>query len=62
MTEAAPSETLSHIAKQVKISLESTKDFWTDISDDSKLLPLIDLKGMEYSFMRALWIFTDLCA
>lgn len=48
MTEAAPTETIGHIAKQVKVSLESTKDFWTDVGSDSKLLRLIDLKGTTY--------------
>ena len=47
MTEVAPVETLGHLARQVKVSLEATKDFWAETDGNSKLLPFIDLKGAD---------------
>lgn len=45
MTEAATSETLLHLATLVKESLDLTQGFWSDFSDQSKLLPLVDLNS-----------------
>lgn len=45
MTEVATSETLVHLTKLVKESLDDTKSFWEAIGNGSKLLPLVDLQG-----------------
>ncbi|TDL26261.1 hypothetical protein BD410DRAFT_895667 [Rickenella mellea] len=43
MTEVAPTETLGHLAKEVKVSLEETRDFWQSLDGKSHLLPYIDV-------------------
>ncbi|KAF7321292.1 hypothetical protein MKEN_00649200 [Mycena kentingensis (nom. inval.)] len=43
MAEVTTPETLAHLSKLVKESLEATKDFWETLKGDSKLLPLVDL-------------------
>ncbi len=43
MTEVATSETLLHLAKLVKESLELTQNFWGTLEDKSKLLQFVDL-------------------
>lgn len=45
MTEVATNETLLHLTKLVKESLETAKSFWESIGDESKLLPFVDLQG-----------------
>ncbi|KAJ6593931.1 hypothetical protein B0H19DRAFT_1215807 [Mycena capillaripes] len=46
MSEVTTAETLAHLSKLVKESLEATKGFWEALDEDSKLLPLIDITGM----------------
>ncbi|PBK91673.1 hypothetical protein ARMGADRAFT_968529 [Armillaria gallica] len=47
MTEVATSETLLHLAKLVKESLELTQNFWGTLEDKSKLLQFVDLTSEE---------------
>jgi E3 ubiquitin-protein ligase HUWE1 len=49
MTEVATGETLLHLAKLVSESLALTREFWSDVEEHSKLLPLVDVTGM-FSF------------
>lgn len=42
MTEVATGETLLHLAKLVNESLSATKEFWSELKEESKLLPLVD--------------------
>jgi hypothetical protein len=46
MTDVASSETLLYLQKLVKASLEETKDFWSSMNDQSKLLPLLEITGL----------------
>ncbi|KIK67399.1 hypothetical protein GYMLUDRAFT_37513 [Collybiopsis luxurians FD-317 M1] len=43
LTEVAPAETLQQLAQLVKESLQATQEFWATGSDESKLLPLLDV-------------------
>ncbi|KAJ7188201.1 hypothetical protein C8R46DRAFT_1341056 [Mycena filopes] len=43
MSEVTTAETLAHLSKLVKESLDATKDFWDSIEEGSKLLPLVDI-------------------
>lgn len=47
MTEVATSETLLHLATLVKDSLAETHGFWENVTEPSKLLPLIDITDGE---------------
>ncbi|KAK0461087.1 uncharacterized protein EV420DRAFT_1746494 [Desarmillaria tabescens] len=47
MTEVATSETLLHLAKLVKESLDLTQTFWGTLEDKSKLLQFVDLTSEE---------------
>lgn len=46
MTEISATETLTHLSKLVKESLDETKDFWEAVQEQSKLLPLVDITSM----------------
>lgn len=48
MAESATSETLSFLLKLVQDSLLTNMDFWESVEEQSKLLPLVDIKG-QYS-------------
>lgn len=50
MTEVATSETLLHLANLVKDSLAETHEFWENVTEPSKLLPLIDITGKSSPF------------
>ncbi|KAJ7462340.1 hypothetical protein B0H11DRAFT_2175426 [Mycena galericulata] len=43
MSEVTTPETLAHLAKLVKESLEATKSFWESVDEKSKLLALVDI-------------------
>ncbi|KAF9460708.1 hypothetical protein BDZ94DRAFT_1323842 [Collybia nuda] len=43
MTEVSATETLTHLSKLVKESLEDTRDFWGVSQEQSKLLPLVEI-------------------
>ncbi|KAJ7497325.1 hypothetical protein FB451DRAFT_1550225 [Mycena latifolia] len=43
MSEVTTGETLAHLSKLVKESLDATKSFWESVEEDSKLLPLVDI-------------------
>ncbi|KAJ6625623.1 hypothetical protein B0H10DRAFT_1782772 [Mycena sp. CBHHK59/15] len=43
MSEVTTGETLAHLSKLVKESLETTKGFWDVVEEDSKLLPLVEI-------------------
>ncbi|KAJ7703165.1 hypothetical protein B0H17DRAFT_1175941 [Mycena rosella] len=43
MSEVTTGETLAHLSKLVKESLDATKSFWEFAEEDSKLLPLVDI-------------------
>lgn len=45
MADVSSSETLLFLRKLVNESLAETKDFWVTMRDQSKLLPLLDIKG-----------------
>lgn len=45
MTEVTTSETLLHLSKLVKESLDDTKNFWGTLQEQSHLLPLVDVTG-----------------
>jgi len=45
MTEVVPEETLLHLAKLVKQSLDDTQSFWENVQESSRLLPLVDTNG-----------------
>jgi len=45
MTEVSPNDTLVDMTKLVKQSLDDTRDFWQNVEEPSKLLPLVDLPG-----------------
>jgi E3 ubiquitin-protein ligase HUWE1 len=45
MSEVTTVETLAHLSKLVKESLDATKNFWESIEQDSKLLPLVEIAG-----------------
>lgn len=45
MADVSSSETLLFLRKLVNESLAETKDFWVTMGDQSKLLPLLDIKG-----------------
>lgn len=49
MTEVATDETLLHLSKLVKQSLDETRNFWETVSEPSKLLPLVDITGQLFS-------------
>ncbi|THH06601.1 hypothetical protein EW145_g3974 [Phellinidium pouzarii] len=49
MVEVAPTETLAHLAKQVKESLDETAKFWQSPDGESKLLPLVEIADEEGS-------------
>lgn len=46
MTEVCPVETLTHLAKQVKLSLNETREYWETLSPDSRLLPMVNVEGL----------------
>jgi E3 ubiquitin-protein ligase HUWE1 len=46
MSEVTTAETLAHLSKLVKESLDDTKSFWESVDEDSKLLSLVDITGM----------------
>lgn len=46
MVEVAPVETLTHLAEKVKESLDASSDFWQATSENSKLLPFVEIQGM----------------
>lgn len=46
VTESATLDAISHIAKLVQDSLEQTRSFWTEMREEPKLLPYIDLQGL----------------
>ncbi|KAF7315636.1 hypothetical protein MIND_00079100 [Mycena indigotica] len=48
MSEVTSAETLAHLSKLVKESLETTKDFWESVQAESKLLPFVDLTPEQY--------------
>ncbi|KAJ3900167.1 hypothetical protein F5879DRAFT_887267 [Lentinula edodes] len=48
LTEVAMSETLQQMSQLVKESLEATQEFWSDDTEDSKLLSLLDVTDEEY--------------
>lgn len=52
MTDVASGETLRYLQKLVKESLEETKEFWTSMDDQSKLLPLLEITSMGTQFIR----------
>ncbi|KAJ7132750.1 hypothetical protein C8R43DRAFT_929975 [Mycena crocata] len=43
MSEVTTVETLAHLSKLVKESLDATTSFWESAEEDSKLLPLVDI-------------------
>ncbi|KAJ7218040.1 hypothetical protein GGX14DRAFT_495423 [Mycena pura] len=43
MSEVATGETLTHLSKLVKQSLDATKSFWESMHEESKLLSLVDI-------------------
>jgi E3 ubiquitin-protein ligase HUWE1 len=45
MSEVTTAETLAHLSKLVKESLDATKSFWESVDEDSKLLSLVDITG-----------------
>lgn len=45
LTEVAMSETLQQMSQLVKESLQATQEFWSDDTEDSKLLSLLDVTG-----------------
>ena len=46
MAEIAPTETLGHLSKQVKESLNETERFWSVAEDTSRFLPHVEITGM----------------
>lgn len=51
MSEVTTGETLAHLSKLVKESLDATKSFWESVEESSKLLPLVDIAGMFRAFV-----------
>lgn len=49
MVEVAPVEILTHLAEKVKESLDESTDFWQTTSEDSKLLPFVEVEGMKFT-------------
>ncbi|KAJ7084416.1 hypothetical protein B0H15DRAFT_888578 [Mycena belliarum] len=49
MSEVTTGETLAHLSKLVKESLDATKSFWQSVEQDSKLLPLVDITAEQES-------------
>lgn len=45
MIEVSTSETLLHLARLVRESMEETRYFWEDAGEKSKLLSLVDITG-----------------
>ena len=52
MTEVVPDETLLHLSKLVKQSLDDTRSFWENVEESSKLLPLVDTNGQHDGVSR----------
>ncbi|KAJ3855492.1 hypothetical protein EV368DRAFT_72228 [Lentinula lateritia] len=48
LTEVAMSETLQQMSQLVKESLQATQEFWSNDTEDSKLLSLLDVTDEEY--------------
>ncbi|KAI5123932.1 hypothetical protein M0805_006347 [Coniferiporia weirii] len=53
MVEVAPTETLAHLASQVKGSLDETAEFWKTPDGESKLLPFVDITTDEEDLLKA---------
>ena len=49
LAEVATNDTIQHLSKLVKESLDETADFWKTPSHESKLISLIDLAGMYHT-------------
>lgn len=45
MIEVSTSETLLHLARLVRESMEETRYFWEDAGEQSKLISLVDITG-----------------
>lgn len=54
MTEVATNETLLHLAKLVKESLDDSKSFWEVLREESRLLPLVDITSWSFQ-LRPIW-------
>ncbi|GJJ06087.1 hypothetical protein Clacol_000276 [Clathrus columnatus] len=61
MTEVAPSQTTSCLIKQVKLSLENTRDFWEPFDGGSKLHRFIEISS-ETELVEANTVFYKLTA
>ncbi|KAJ3790759.1 hypothetical protein GGU10DRAFT_281593 [Lentinula aff. detonsa] len=48
LTEVATSETLQQMSQLVKESLQATEEFWSNTTQNSNLLPLLDVTEEEY--------------
>jgi E3 ubiquitin-protein ligase HUWE1 len=50
MADASASQTVGHLLKLVKASLEETRSFWGDLQPSSKLYPIVDLTSASFRF------------
>ncbi|KAJ3821015.1 hypothetical protein F5878DRAFT_550493 [Lentinula raphanica] len=48
LTEVAASDTLQHMAQLVKESLQATQEFWSTDTQESNLVPLLEVKEDEF--------------
>ncbi|KAF7361866.1 hypothetical protein MVEN_00531100 [Mycena venus] len=53
MSEVTTAETLAHLSKLVKESLDATKSFWESVDEESKLLSLVDITAEQEAAANA---------
>jgi E3 ubiquitin-protein ligase HUWE1 len=58
MTEVSATKTLESLTKQVQQSLEETKAFWQEPSDQSRLAQLMDRASASFSIHSCRWVMT----